>query len=284
MANPRAGSNAQFDQERQLARLEQVQAHVAALEDEVRQLREMAALGELAAMIAHEVRNLMTPVVASAQRALRDPSDQARTRGALDRAVRCGSQAVGVADAILDLAIAGGASSTGADAARAGVGEAVELAMASLGERAEEIRLQPQGGEGHAVAMNPSALAQVLANLFANAIEASASGEPEIRVRAEVDPGGSTWNAPRVVVEVQDDGPGVPWGIRDSLFEPFVRQAAARPAGPAKPEGGGGQRRGGAGLGLAICRRLVERAGGSIELVDGDGLGACFRLTLPIAN
>ena len=96
----------------------------AGLVDYLEPMRE-AALGELAAMIAHEVRNLMTPVVAGAQRALREPSDAERARTALEAAARGGLQAVGVADAILDLAVEAGVPAGGVTA---GVGEAIDLA------------------------------------------------------------------------------------------------------------------------------------------------------------
>jgi signal transduction histidine kinase len=70
--------------------------------------------------------------------------------------------------------------------------------------------------------------------------------------------------ADALVVEVDDDGPGVPPNARDSIFEALF---SSDPAAP--------------GLGLAVARRAVERQGGALELVDRDGPGACFRLSLP---
>ncbi len=68
----------------------------------------------------------------------------------------------------------------------------------------------------------------------------------------------------RVVIEVRDDGPGIPEKVRARLFEPFV---SARP--------------GGGGLGLAICREILRAHGGDVELVATGPEGTCFRLKLP---
>jgi signal transduction histidine kinase len=78
-------------------------------------------------------------------------------------------------------------------------------------------------------------------------------------------------NAPeRLLVEVADEGPGVPEEIRATLFEPFVTA----------------RKKGGTGLGLAVARRFVEDHGGTIELVadppPGGPSGARFRLLLPL--
>jgi two-component system OmpR family sensor kinase len=71
-------------------------------------------------------------------------------------------------------------------------------------------------------------------------------------------------------IDVADTGPGVPEAMRDTLFERFTRGDSAR-----------GRDTGGAGLGLALCRAIVELHGGAIVLLDGAGPGATFRVTLP---
>jgi two-component system, OmpR family, sensor kinase len=96
-------------------------------------------------------------------------------------------------------------------------------------------------------------LRQIFANLLANAAHAGAR-RVEIRGASRGD---------HVGVIVADDGPGVPSPLRERLFEPFV---SGRP--------------GGIGLGLAISRRIAERHGGSLELLE-EGPGAVFELRLP---
>ena len=73
-----------------------------------------------------------------------------------------------------------------------------------------------------------------------------------------------------VEVVVSDDGPGIAAQDRERIFEPYVRA-------------GDGSRAGGLGLGLAICKRIVEAHGGTILLTDAPGGGSRFSFTLPAA-
>lgn len=107
--------------------------------------------------------------------------------------------------------------------------------------------------------ITPDALRQVLLNLTLNAIEAS-DRSGVVRLSAAAAPGG-------VTIAVEDEGPGVPAPLRTRLFEPFFST---------KSRVGG--------LGLAITRRLVEEAGGAIEIEDLAPRGTRFRVTLPLAR
>jgi signal transduction histidine kinase len=77
-----------------------------------------------------------------------------------------------------------------------------------------------------------------------------------------------------VLIDVDDEGPGVPPELRDRLFERFVHGASSQP-----DETGGYGR--GAGLGLAIAQRIVQEHGGRLDIADGSTGGALFRLVLP---
>ena len=109
---------------------------------------------------------------------------------------------------------------------------------------------------------NASELRRVVRNLLDNAVTHAGS-----RVELRVDS-----HDGRVVLDVVDDGPGVPEDERERVFDRFHRGDPARTRGAP-----------GTGLGLAIARGLAERAGGRLELLDGGpgGPGAHFRLTLP---
>jgi signal transduction histidine kinase len=100
-------------------------------------------------------------------------------------------------------------------------------------------------------------LHRVLSNLGQNAIEAGATC---VEVTARRDDG-------RCIIDVADNGPGLPPRAREQLFQPF--------AGSSRP--------GGTGLGLAIARELMRAHGGDIRLERSTGEGTCFRLTLPPA-
>lgn len=113
-----------------------------------------------------------------------------------------------------------------------------------------------------AVAGSRGQLGRVLANLLDNAARHARSAV-EVTVRREGD---------RAVLQVADDGDGVPEGDRERIFERFVRLDEAR----SRDDGG-------AGLGLAIARDVAARHGGTLTVGDAPAGGALFELRLPIA-
>ncbi len=106
-------------------------------------------------------------------------------------------------------------------------------------------------------------LRQLLQNLVVNGIRHGGT-PPRVHVSARRD--GELWR-----LRVRDWGPGVPLAERDSIFRPLARLAGSAPTP-------------GHGLGLAICRKLAERAGGSIEVADAEGGGAVFVVSLPAVS
>jgi two-component system sensor histidine kinase KdpD len=134
-------------------------------------------------------------------------------------------------------------------------------------------RLEP-GLQGNAISIDlpedlpsvnvdPVLVSQVLANLLDNATKYTPAGTP-IRIAAVAD-------APMVRVVVEDDGPGLPPGDPQSLFEKFQRGRQESAVV-------------GAGLGLAICRAIVSAHGGEITAGPGTRGGARFEFTLPVAD
>jgi signal transduction histidine kinase len=125
------------------------------------------------------------------------------------------------------------------------------------------IALDPAAAEAR---FDPSRVEQVLTNLISNAVKFThAGGSIEIVTRAFAAPE-HEWVRRWVEVSVSDDGPGIAPEHRARVFEPYVQL---------------GPRRGGIGLGLAICRRLVEAHGGEIRLDPRAGGGCRFSFTLP---
>lgn len=109
---------------------------------------------------------------------------------------------------------------------------------------------------------------QVLTNLVGNAVKYTPpGGSIEITTRVVETPE-DEWVRHWVEIEVSDEGPGIPAADRARVFEPYVQL--------------GGRSGGGLGLGLAICKRLVEAHGGCIGLEERVGGGCTFRFTLPI--
>ena len=105
-------------------------------------------------------------------------------------------------------------------------------------------------------------LAQVFINVVSNAAKYCRSDNPELEIRTSL-------IADAVRVDFVDNGEGIPASSQALIFEKFARLSDSQAAG-------------GAGLGLAICREIMQRLGGSIEYLPGQG-GAAFRVILPAA-
>ena len=111
------------------------------------------------------------------------------------------------------------------------------------------------------VVCDPLRLHQVLTNLLSNAIKFSPEQtEIQLRLRDSAD---------ALQVSVADQGPGVPDAEREAIFDKFIQSSETKTA------------HGGTGLGLSISRRIAEDHGGSLTVVNRDGGGAVFTLTLP---
>lgn len=103
---------------------------------------------------------------------------------------------------------------------------------------------------------------QVFTNLLCNACEAmNGGGQLTIRISPVTKPAES---APEVAVEIADTGPGVPEEMKEQIFNPFFTTKNS-----------------GVGLGLAIVSKIIDAHGGTVKLVSAPGQGACFRVTLP---
>jgi signal transduction histidine kinase len=117
-----------------------------------------------------------------------------------------------------------------------------------------------------AVLVDRDRLMQVMINLLSNAAKFVQAGDGRVRVRLAA-------SGPEITVSVEDNGPGIPPEQRAAVFERF-RQLGGDVM-TAKPAGSG--------LGLTICRQIVEHFGGRIWVEPALPRGAAFRFTLPVA-
>lgn len=245
-----------------MVRLEELEAELARVRGDLARQDRLATIGLLAAGVAHEVNNLLTPALGSAQmlERMRDPASRARSLERIEEGIR---DAARVLSALLDFARpAPGGEPTPCTT----VAEAWAAALRCLPRSLESdgIALHVDLAGLPALAIDGLELQQVLLNLLLNAQRALRdSRAPRIELRGRV-------VGERVELHVADNGPGVPKEIAPRLFEPFV-------AGPARP----GERR--TGLGLSICRRTLERVGGTIEHDSANSGGACFVVSIPVA-
>jgi signal transduction histidine kinase len=144
------------------------------------------------------------------------------------------------------------------------LGEVVRDAVESSGAlaRSRELDLRVELGALPVVTGDRERLSQLIGNLISNAIKFTPAGG-RVTVRAFVD-------GAHAVVEVEDDGIGIPVADQERLFQRFFRSSTATEQ--AIP---------GTGLGLVISRAIAEAHGGTIEVRSEEGAGACFRVELP---
>jgi two-component system, OmpR family, sensor kinase len=219
---------------------------------------------EFVADASHELRTPLTSILANLE-LLQDSLDgsaQADERAMVDSALRSSGRMRRLVGDLLLLARADAGrigARTRCDLAETAGHAAAEVAP-TIGER--ELRVQSE--RPLPVDGNPDELHRMVLNLLDNAARHTPPGATiELRLRAA---------GREAVVEVADDGPGVPEQLREQIFERFVRGE-----GPADTALGGGS-----GLGLAIVRAVAVSHGGSAEVGESERGGALFRVRLPL--
>jgi signal transduction histidine kinase len=144
--------------------------------------------------------------------------------------------------------------------------EVLELFQVRAQSAGIDLRLAIDGALPALIASDPTRLRQVLVNLVGNALKFTKTGSVVLRFAHLLDPS----LGPRLVVEVQDTGIGIPANKLEIIFEPFGRVDVSTT-----------RRFGGTGLGLAIARRLARGLGGDLVAESVVGQGSTFRLELP---
>ena len=219
-----------------------------------------------AGRVAHDLKTPLGTLSLYLSQAQRQTEVDSALGALFEKSGRQVLRMAGLIDGLLDFARAGAEPPPGA---RAALDEAFEGVLAESLPQAERegVHLEVQRLAGGAVvACTPGALTSVLSNLVRNAIHYVGEGTqkpPRVWVRTEVRDG-------RVRIEVEDTGPGLPPGMEQTIFEPFVRLE--------------GTRRPGTGLGLATVKRLVEAYGGQVGVRAMPGQGCLFWCELPTAQ
>jgi PAS domain S-box-containing protein len=242
------------------------QAALHAARAELAHVNRVTTMGQLAASIAHEIKQPITAVVTSANAGLgwlaAQPPDLEEVRDAFDGVIKAGNQAGQVIGRIRDLtkkapprkddlkineAILEVIALTHGEVVKNGVWLQTRLAAGLPLVQGDRIQLQ-----------------QVILNLIINAVEAMSGvgkGLRELSIGTERDASSG------VLVTVQDSGPGLNPESFERLFDPFYTT---------KPDG--------MGMGLSICRSIVEAHGGRVWASRTGGRGAIIQFTLPVGE
>jgi signal transduction histidine kinase len=242
------------------------QARTAAMQAELARVSTLTMMGELAASIAHEINQPLTAVVTNANAGLRWLNGQApnveEVRSALKRIVNDGQRGSKVIGSIRAMLKKGSQERTQLDL-NGLIREVMTLVQAECKRRGVSIQTE-LANDLPRVWGDRIQVGQVLLNLTLNAVEAMASVSDQPRVlwmRSERhEPDG-------ILLTVEDSGPGIDLKNIDRIFETFFTT---------KPEG--------MGLGLSICRSIVEAHGGRISASQANPHGSVFKVFLPVGE
>jgi signal transduction histidine kinase len=243
---------------------EQLQRTVEALKGELgeknrllERRNRLAALGEMAAGMAHEIRNPLGGIQLYASLLARDVADKSDSLQLVTKISAGVKRLEGLVSQVLHFTRDITANPTNADLA-AIVAEAVELSAGAMAAR--NIACRVDGPRALGVTVDATLIGQALLNLLLNAADATPAGG---RVTVSFAPPSKESGARQFHLVVRDSGPGIAPSVLDRIFNPFFTTKET-----------------GTGLGLAIVHRVVEAHDGTITAGNDDGGGARFEIRI----
>ncbi|MEO1608158.1 MAG: ATP-binding protein [Pseudomonadota bacterium] len=239
----------------------EAEQRVQLLQKELIHVARLSAMGELASALAHELNQPLTAVTNYAN-AARRLLEKGKAAGATDLILKASDQALRAGEIIRRLRqfIERGETERSWQDLVSTAHEAAQLGL--VGTRGLGIHFEFDASEGLPVAMiDRIQIQQVVQNLVRNAVDALASFDGERRIVLRL----VSKADDRVEISVEDNGPGLANEVKNKLFQPFV---TTKPAGM--------------GVGLSVCRNIVESHGGWIRSEDRAGGGTVFRVNLPV--
>ncbi|MFW6367291.1 MAG: sensor histidine kinase [bacterium] len=226
------------------------------LEKQLRQTEKLAAVGQLAAGVAHELGTPLSTISGATQRELRRQQEDQRTAKAFQRIRTEVNRMEVIIRQLLDFS-----HKRELQCRTLRPCQIAESATSAVAEEAHRhgTRIEIDGdAETPTLEADPIRLEQALVNLLRNAIQACGSGTVRLGWRTE---------DKRMVFAVEDDGPGIPEEVRPRLFEPFF---TTKNVGE------------GTGLGLAVVYGIVEEHDGDIQIDKSELGGTSVRISLPM--
>jgi signal transduction histidine kinase len=234
------------------------------LEEELRRTQRFAALGELASTTTHEFNNVLTTIINYAKLGLRHKDEATRDK-ALTKILEASQRAEKITNGVLGIARNRGTDRVPTDLAKL-VEESLVLMEREMRKYRVQIELHVEPAPLALVCGNQ--IQQVLLNLLTNARQAMPSGG-RILLRIAPDAAAGT-----VDLSVRDTGSGIPADQLPRIFDRFYTTKRG-------PDASG---KGGTGVGLALCRQIIEQHQGKIRVESTVGVGTSFTLKLPVAD
>lgn len=232
-----------------------IQAQYQALEDALAHQQPLVNLGMAWAMTAHELNNLLVPLMNYAQLAMQNPHDVALSEKAIQKAIRLSEQASTVLEKVIMLADGGGAQKE-----KHILNELLDNVFECIGRdlKKDRIRVVRNVPDSVEITADGVAIQQVLLNLILNARHAMLQCGGTLTISAELTSDGTN-------IQISDSGCGIEPDNLKVIFTPFYT---------AGKEGGNG-------LGLAFCRKVIEAHKGYITADSEPGKGTRFKILLP---
>jgi signal transduction histidine kinase len=234
------------------------------LEAELRQARRMAALGDLVSTTTHEFNNVLTTIINYAKLGLRHKDEASRDK-ALTKILAAAGRAEKITNGVLGLARNRGHERIATDLAKL-----IESSLVLLEREMQKYRIliELQVEEAPPALVCGNEIQQVLLNLLTNARQAMPRGG-RILIRVAHDPAANT-----VDLTVRDSGSGIPADVLPRIFDRYYTTKSG-------PDATG---KGGTGVGLSMCREIIESHQGKIRVESTVGVGTAFTLKLPVAQ
>jgi signal transduction histidine kinase len=233
-------------------------------EEELRRARKMAAIGELVSTTTHEFNNILTTIINYAKLGLRHTDEASRDK-ALNKILSAAARAEKITNGVLGLA-----RSRSSDRAPVDLAKLVDGSLALLEREMQKYRVQieAQFEPAPPALVCAGEIQQVLLNLLTNARQAMPRGG-RIIVRVAFDS-----STGMVELSVRDTGSGIPPERLPRIFDRFYTTKQG-------PDASG---KGGTGVGLSMCREIIEAHQGKIRVESTVGVGTAFTLKLPAAT
>jgi signal transduction histidine kinase len=245
--------------------LSNAQQQLDAVKEQLTESQRLAAIGTIAAVIAHEFNNILTPMISYSQYALQSAESETPDIGLIRKALTKSFQASTKAGKICNsmLSLARGETTFGPVAVQTLVDEVLQVLARDPQKDGIALRVQIQPDlrvDGDQVQLE-----QVLLNLLINARQAMLGKGGALTIKAGMVDNG------QLRIQVIDTGPGIPEKLLPKIFQPFFTTKGTAKRGETK----------GTGLGLSICKDIVEHHHGRIEVQSEVGRGTTFNIYLP---